>query len=86
MLNSLNSATFYYMLEIFWLSTEKNLNSVEIGDEKNIKVDFSELQMNLYSNWKLERRYQYSETINKSHKRLLTGTAFLFKVMKMLWN
>lgn len=83
-LNSLNSAIFYYILKIFWLSTEKNLNSMEIGDEKiKIKVNFSEVQMKLYSNWKLERRYQFSEiSINKSHKKLLMGTEFVFEVMK----
>lgn len=32
--NPLNSTTFYYILEILWLSTEKNLNSIEIRDEK----------------------------------------------------
>lgn len=39
-LNSLNSATFHYILEIFWLSIEKNLNSMEIRDEKISKLVF----------------------------------------------
>lgn len=45
-LNSLNSAIFCYILKIFWLSTEKNLNSMEIGDEKIPKLIFQKYKWN----------------------------------------
>ena len=53
-LNSLNSAIFYYILKIFWLSTEKNLNSMEIGDEKISKLIFQKYKWNFIQigSWK----------------------------------
>lgn len=39
-LNSLNSVTFYYILEILWSSTEKNFDSMEIGNEKISEMIF----------------------------------------------